>query len=217
MYLRDPAPLVFAELIHAARGEFEQALNLALQGYRLAPRRQLYAPIVRDEYIRLDRFDDAEAVAESHFAQGFDNPQVHRFLLRMSWMQGDQASAEKQQQWFTEKLEEHKGLEEQAAHARMLGQVALSLELLEQAAASARQWNLSEVAERLVALDPEGAALLGDCAPARGAKRSRPWEIASPCWHSAEILRWCKTLNDVWKSCRDGVPAIRSGTSPKSL
>lgn len=168
-YPRDPAPLVLAEVIHASRGEFEQALSVALQGYRLTPRRPLYASVLMAAYVRLDRFDEAEAVAETHFAQGFDNPQVHQVLLRIRWIRGDEPGAAKQSQWFAARPEEYRGLEDEAAHARMLGQLRLSRELLQRAAYAARRQNVPDAAARLVTPDADGDALLGDCSPARRA------------------------------------------------
>jgi DNA-binding winged helix-turn-helix (wHTH) protein/tetratricopeptide (TPR) repeat protein len=166
-YPRDPAPLVFAEIIHASRGEFEPAMTLVLQAYRMAPRRPLYASLLMNAYIRLDQFDEAKAVAQDHFSRGFDNTQVHQLLLRMSWIRADQAGAAKQMEWFSASPEEYKGLEEQAAHARMLGQLLQSRKLLQQAADAARRRSLADVAARLTAPDADGDALLGDCGPAR--------------------------------------------------
>jgi eukaryotic-like serine/threonine-protein kinase len=165
-YPRDPAPIVFAELGDEQSGEFEEALRLAQQAYQMAPRRRLYAASLMSDYIRLDRFGEAKAVAEEHFARGFDNPQVHQLLLRIAWMEGDEEGAKKQIRWYTGNPEEYRGLEDQAAYARMLGQLRDSQKFLEQAAELARRRGLPDVADRFVAPDANGDALLGNCTSA---------------------------------------------------
>jgi DNA-binding winged helix-turn-helix (wHTH) protein/tetratricopeptide (TPR) repeat protein len=170
-YPRDPAPVEFAELGNAQRGEFEEALRLAQQAYQMAPRRQLYAAGLMSDYIHLDRFAEAKAVAEKHFAGGFDSSQVHQLVLRVAWMEGDEEGAEKQIRWYTGNPEEYRGIEDQAAHARMLGQLRRSRKFLEQAAELARGRALPDVAARLVAPDANGDALLGSCTSAR---KTRP-------------------------------------------
>jgi tetratricopeptide (TPR) repeat protein len=185
-YPRDPAPVVFAELIHSKRGEFEEALNLSLRAYSLAPRRPLYASLVMNDFILLDRLGEAKAVAEMHFAQGFDNPSVHAALLRIAWMQDDKAAAEKQIQWYAGRPEEYLGLEYQASHVRMLGHLRQSRELLQHSADLARRRGLPDVAERLLSPDANSYALLDDC---ETAVRANP--TFANFANSLEILAFC--------------------------
>ena len=114
----------------------------------------------------LDRFAEAKVVAENHFARGFDSSQVHQLLLRVAWMEGDEEDAEKQIRWYTGNPEEYRGIEDQAAQARMLGQLRRSRKFLEKAAELARGRALPDVADRLVAPDANGDALLGSCTSA---------------------------------------------------
>jgi hypothetical protein len=123
------------------------------------------------DYIRLDRFAEAKAVAENHFARGFDSSQVHQLLLRVAWMEGDEEAADKQIRWYAANPETYRGLEDQAAQARMLGQLRQSRNFLERAAEVARERALPDVADRLVAPDANGDALLGSCTSAR---KTRP-------------------------------------------
>jgi DNA-binding winged helix-turn-helix (wHTH) protein/Flp pilus assembly protein TadD len=177
-YPRDPAPVVFLGLIYARRGEFEEALSKWQEAYRMAPRRKLYPGGVMNGYIRVDRFAEAKAVAEKAFAQGLDNPQLHRELLAIAYLQGDQEGAAKQIQWFIGKPEEYLNVVDQAAHARMLGQLRKSRDLLQHAADLAQRQNLPDVAARLPDPDAAGDALLGNCGIARKTEAVSPETLA---------------------------------------
>jgi tetratricopeptide (TPR) repeat protein len=198
-YPRDPAPLVQLALILNREGDFEGALRNELEAVQLAPRRPLYASLVMDDYIRLDQFAEAKAVAQKHFEQGFDNPQVHQLLLRTAWIEDDQNGAMKQIQWFAGKPEEHIAMEDQAAHARMLGQLGRSRELLERAASLARRRNLPDVAARLLAPNANGDALLGDCTPARRTSANQPITLAI-CGDAAMLERAQKKAEELSRS-----------------
>jgi predicted Zn-dependent protease len=120
-------------------------------------------------YRRLDRFDEAKAVAEKMFAQGEDAPMLHRQLLAIAYAQADQESAAKQIEWFTGKPEEYLSLADQGREARVRGRLRKSRELLQRAADLARRRNLPDAAAGLVEPNPNGDALLGNCGTARRA------------------------------------------------
>jgi DNA-binding winged helix-turn-helix (wHTH) protein/tetratricopeptide (TPR) repeat protein len=177
-YPRDPAPVVMLALDHRRAGEFEEALSMWLKAQRLAPRRKLYPSGVMGAYIRLDRFAEAQAVAERAFAQGLDNPNVHQELLAIAYAQGDQEGAAKQIQWFVGKPEEYLNIVDQAAQARTLGQLRKSRDLLQHAADLARRQNLPDAAAHLLDPDAAGDALLGDCRTARKTNAVSPETLA---------------------------------------
>jgi DNA-binding winged helix-turn-helix (wHTH) protein/tetratricopeptide (TPR) repeat protein len=177
-YPRDPVPFGQEAIILDQEGKFEEALRNNLEASRLAPRRPIFAPLVMADYIKLDRFAEAKGVAEKHFAQGFDIPKVHESLLTIAWMEGDSNGVSKQLRWFTGTPEEHIAMEDQAAHARMVGQLRRSHELLELAARLARQRNLPDVARRLLAPNVNGEAYLGNCEPARKVAAITPAALA---------------------------------------
>jgi DNA-binding winged helix-turn-helix (wHTH) protein/tetratricopeptide (TPR) repeat protein len=167
-YPRDSGPFALAGLIHAQRGELEESLRWQQQAYRLAPR-SFNSFSLMNVYVGLDRIADAKAVAKEHFGLGLDNWQIHQSLLQIAWMEGDQEGAARQVAWFAGKPDEYRNLEYQAAHARMLGELELSRDLLQRAADLARRRGLNDVAARFLAPNVAGDALLGNCDSARRA------------------------------------------------
>lgn len=217
-YPREYAPVGLLGLDHGRRGELEEALRYDLECYRMTPRRALSAEPVMADYIRLDRFAEAKAVAERHFAQGFDNRQIHQQLLLIAYAQGDSEGAAKQTQWFIGKPEEYRSLEDQAAHVRMLGRLRQSRELLDHAADLARRRNLPDVASRLLAPNADGDALLGKCDAARKTGAASPTTLAL-CGDAAMVERAQKRAEEatklrstdtLWNAAQ--LPLIRAAT-----
>jgi DNA-binding winged helix-turn-helix (wHTH) protein/tetratricopeptide (TPR) repeat protein len=187
-YPRDPAPLIMLSIDHGHRGEFEDALRNDLEGRWMAPQRPLYAGMVMVDYVRLEKFAEAKAVAEEHFAAGFDNPHVHQQLLAIAYAQRDAEGAAKQIRWFTGKPEEHLSIENQAANARILGRLRQSRELLQRGADLASRRNLPDAAARLLAPNADGDALLGNCNAARTTRVASPTTLAL-CGDAAMVQR----------------------------
>jgi DNA-binding winged helix-turn-helix (wHTH) protein/tetratricopeptide (TPR) repeat protein len=168
-YPRDSTPVVVLGRIHADEGEFDEALAKFQEAYRLQARRAIDVIDLVMMYTRLDRFDEAKAVAEKMFAHGEDAPILHRQLLAIAFAQADQESAAKQIEWFTGKPEEYLSLADQGTEARVRGRLRKSRELLQRAADLARRRNLPDAAAGLVEPNPNGDALLGNCDTARKA------------------------------------------------
>jgi DNA-binding winged helix-turn-helix (wHTH) protein/tetratricopeptide (TPR) repeat protein len=166
-YPRDSTPVVVLGRIHADEGEFDEALAKFQEAYRLQARRAIDVIDLVMMYTRLDRFDEAKAVAEKMFARGEDAPMLHRQLLAIAYAQADQDSAAKQIEWFTGKPEEYLSLADQSTEARVRGRLRKSRELLQRAADLARRRNLPDAAAGLVEPNPNGDALLGNCDTAR--------------------------------------------------
>ena len=166
-YPRDPMPVIALGRIHASAGEFEEALAKFQEAYRLESRRAIDVIDLMRTYSRLNRFDEAKAVAEKMFAQGEDAPMLHRQLLAIAYAQADQESAAKQIEWFTGKTEEYLSLADQGRQARVRGRLRESQELLERAASLARLRNLPDAAAGFRKPNAEGDALIGSCETAR--------------------------------------------------
>ena len=175
---RTGAPLILfrfpnSPLTHAKLAESEEALRTKPQALRLAPRCPIEAGQVMADYVRLDRFE-ARAIARKHFAQGFDTPQVHRFLLAIAWIEDDQQVAASQIQWFTGKPE-NTSLWKMRRSTR--GRVA-------SCGAYANCWNGPQTshgggmcmtsAARLLAPNVDREALIGNCEPARDTGAASP-------------------------------------------
>jgi tetratricopeptide (TPR) repeat protein len=169
-------------------GQFEEALRYDLKAYAMAPRQPLYAGAVMTDFIQLDRFAEAKAVADEHFRRGFDNTQVHRHLLMIAYAEGDWENAANQIAWFRGRPDEYVGLEDQAAYARMSGRLQRSQELLRDAATLAGRRGVAAAAIQLLAPQAENDALLGRCAASRETRSISPAAIAL-CGDSETLAR----------------------------
>ncbi len=78
------------------RGEYEKALEQLQESGRLAPLNLLLQYRLAEGYVDLGRFDEAKAVAERAFAQKLDGPAIRRLLLRVAYIQDDQAAQAKE-------------------------------------------------------------------------------------------------------------------------
>jgi len=170
-YPRDATPQTWLGRIHQSAGEFEEALSNFKEVYRLY--RQTLRPRAIQvigltmTYGQLDRFNEARSVAEEMFAKGQDAPTLHWQLLAMAYAEGDQQGAAKQIEWFAGKSEDYRSLSSQGAEARVRGQLRISRELLQGAAALARLRNLPDTAAAFLRPDAGGDALIGNCGTAR--------------------------------------------------
>ena len=152
---------------YADRGEWEKALEQHQESGRLAPRNLPLQLVLAWDYVHLDRFDEAKAVAERVFAQKLDGPNIHQLLLQIAYIQDDHAAQAKEIQLLAGKPEESLSLTFQALNALVHGQRRKAKELNQGALEAARRQGAA-VAQPL---NSEGIdALVGDCEPARKAK-----------------------------------------------
>jgi len=117
--------------------------------------------------VHLDRFDEAKATAEKAFAQKIDSAGIHRVLLRLAYIQGDQAAAQKEIQWASGRPEEYAVVSVQAVQAGYLGQRRKARELSKRAGEMARRRKLAAAAAGYAAGDANDDSLLGSCDLAR--------------------------------------------------
>ena len=166
-YPRDFSPHVNLGVQYGAAGQWEKAEEEEQQAIRLEPNGAVpYGDLVND-YIHLDRFDEAKATAEKAIAMKIDGANLHNFLLRVAYIEGDQASVQRQIQWFSGRPEEYTSVNTQATQAGYLGQRRAAVELSSRAAEMARRRKLAAVAAGLAAGQANGDALLGSCETAR--------------------------------------------------
>jgi tetratricopeptide (TPR) repeat protein len=116
-------------------------------------------------YGLLDRFDEAKGIAGEINAG--DTSMVHTQLLWIAYAQADQESASRQIGWFAGRPDEHRVLAQEAAEARVRGQLRKSNALLKRAADLAQLRNLPDSVTTYLKPDPGGDALLGNCTTAR--------------------------------------------------
>ena len=103
-------------------GQFEEGLKEGLMATQLQPNAEPPYRRLMDAYMCLDRLDEAKAVAEKVGRQGIDGARIHQRFLEMAYIEGDEAAAARETQWFAGKPEEYLSLGLQAAHRNVLGQ-----------------------------------------------------------------------------------------------
>lgn len=122
MYPRDLTPHVNLGVQYGLDGQWEKAVEPAQEAMRLEPKVAVsYSNLVR-EYIRLDRFDEARAIAERARAQNIDSASLHDGLLFLAYIQNDEAAARKETQWAAGRPEEYFTVGTQSLAAEYLGE-----------------------------------------------------------------------------------------------
>ena len=81
-------------------------------------------------YVRLGQFGKAAAVLKAARAQGLDAPGFHELDLAAALMQGDDAAATREIEWFEGREDEYLSLDLQASKALVIGQRRRASELL---------------------------------------------------------------------------------------
>jgi tetratricopeptide (TPR) repeat protein len=148
-------------------GQFEEALKEGQETARLGPPAEQPYRRLLDAYMRLDRLGEAKEVREKALAQGRDGANLHRRYLEMAFIEGDQAAAEKEIQWFAGKPEEYFSFGLQAKEADSLGERRKARELYRRASETALRRDLASITSDFNASDALADALIGSCQSAR--------------------------------------------------
>jgi tetratricopeptide (TPR) repeat protein len=144
-------------------GRFEEGLKEGLVAARLQPNAEPPYRRLLDAYLCLDRLDEAKKVAEKVRIQGLDGARIHQRFLEMAYVEGDQAAAERETQWYAGKAEEYLSFGLQAAYRNVLGQRLESSKLYKRAAETALRRGLRDVAAGFEEADARADALSGNC------------------------------------------------------
>jgi serine/threonine protein kinase len=171
-YPRDITPHINLGVQYAAAGEYEKAIQEYLEAIRVDPRVATSYSNLVGSYTILDRYDEAKAMAGKAFAQKLESPTTHLFLLRLAYIQGDRATAEKEIQWAVGKAAEHDIFGMQADNGDYLGQRSNAKELRKRAVDLAKRSNLAAVAAGFLAREAWIEAFHGDCDAARTQTRA---------------------------------------------
>jgi tetratricopeptide (TPR) repeat protein/predicted Ser/Thr protein kinase len=148
------------------KGEYEKALEQHQESARLAPRNSIIQEALAEDYIDLDRFDEAKAVAERGFAQKLNGPNIHQLLLRIAYIQDDPAAQAREIQWFAGKPDEFQSPRLQGTNALRHGERRKAKELDQGAFEIARRQGVAGVS----LLNPAVIdGWVGDCEAARKA------------------------------------------------
>jgi tetratricopeptide (TPR) repeat protein len=132
----------------------------------------------------LDRLDEAKKVAETVRKLGIDGARIHQRFLEMAYIEGDQAAATRETQWYAGKPEEYLSFGLQAANLNVLGQRRESGKLYKRAAETALRRGLRDVAAGFDEADARADALSGNCRTAR--RLGRPPLALAMCGDTAQ-------------------------------
>jgi eukaryotic-like serine/threonine-protein kinase len=198
-------------------GQFEEGLKEGQEATRLQPnveppyRRQL------DAYLCLDRLAEAKQLVEKLWAQGLGGARIHQRFLEIAYVEGDDAAAAREIQWFAGKPEEYLSFGLQAANLNALGQRRESSKLYQRAAETALRHGLRNAAAEFEEADARADALSGNCQTVR--QLGRPALALAMCGDAAQADKLAAETSNLfpngtlWNAVQ--LPAIRAAIALK--
>jgi tetratricopeptide (TPR) repeat protein len=192
-------------------GQFEEGLKEGQEAAELQAnveppyRRQL------DAYLCLDRLSDAKQLAEKLRAQGRGGARIHQRFLEIAYVEGDDAAAAREIQWFAGKPAEYLSFGLQAANLNALGKRRESSKLYQRAAETALRHGLRNAAAEFEEADARADALSGNCQTVR--RLGRPALALAMCGDAAQADKLAAETSNLfpngtlWNAVQ--LPAIR--------
>ncbi len=145
-YPRDCTPRDNLSNRYTEFGQFEKALSNANESLQLNPKDVFAYQNAAGAYQKLDRYDEAKAVAEQAIAQDADSMGVHEALYEIAFIRGDGAAMQRQIAWAAGKQMDLSMLFPQGMGDYATGRVHEARETLARATALAEQRGLKAVA-----------------------------------------------------------------------
>ena len=198
-------------------GQFEEGLKEGQEATRLEAnveppyRRQL------DAYMCLDRLAEAKQLAEKLRAQGIGGARIHQRFLEIAYVEGDDAAAAREIQWFAGKPAEYLSFGLQAANLNALGQRRESSKLYRRAAETALRHGLRNAAAEFEEADARADALSGNCQTVR--RLGRPALALAMCGDASQAEKLAGKTSKLfpngtlWNAVQ--LPAIRAAIALK--
>ena len=165
-YPRDAAPRDNLSLLYAAIGQQEKALASSSEVMRLDPKDSYSYQNVADAYQRLNRFDEARAVAEKAVAQSTGGP-AHFTLFDLAFIRGDEAAQRHELEWAVGKSDEPLLVWFHARGELSRGRLQPARAAYAQSESSARRLGYKEFSGIILATQAADEAQLGNLAEAR--------------------------------------------------
>jgi len=193
-------------------GQFEEGLQEGQAAAQLEPnteppyRRQL------DALMSLDRLGEAKKLAEKVRKLGINGVRIHQRFLEMAYIEGDQAAAAREIQWYAGKPEEYLSFGLQAANLNVLGQRLGSGKLYKRAAEMALRRGYRDIAAGFEEADGRADALSGNCRTAH--RLGRPALALAMCGDTAEAEKLAEETSKlfpngtIWNAVQ--LPEIRA-------
>ncbi len=166
-YPRDCTPRDNLSNRYTEFGQFEKALSNANESLRLNPKDVFAYQNAESAYEKLDRYDEAKAIAEQAIAQNVDSFGVHEVLYEIAFIRGDAAGMQHEIAWATGKQMDLFMLFAQGGADYAMGRVHRGRETVARAIARAQQAGLKTVATDARAGMSVGEAALGYLQEAR--------------------------------------------------
>jgi serine/threonine protein kinase/tetratricopeptide (TPR) repeat protein len=161
-YPRDTVPRDNVALRYSSIGQYEKALTNASEAMRLDAKDPFAYQNVADAYQRLDRYDEAKAIAEQASAQNVDSADVHAVLYQIAFIRGDAAGMQREVAWAAGKPEEAFGLFLAAQADYALGKMQRAHETVTRAVNLLERQGLKEAAANARAGETVLEAALGN-------------------------------------------------------
>ena len=166
-YPRDVVAVDLAN-IYAAEGKYGEAVDVLHQSQKLVPDRVAVYSNLANDFMALQRFDEARQVIQQAQARKWENLTFHSALYALSFLKADTVGMAKQQEWFNGKPDvQHFGLSLASDTEAYAGYLNKARELTARAVDSAVQADSKENA----AIWQENAAMreaaFGNVADAR--------------------------------------------------
>ncbi len=198
-------------------GQFEEGLKEGQEAAGLQANVELPYRRQLDAYMCLDRLAEAKQLAEKLRAQGLGGARIHQRFLEIAYIEGDDAAAALEIQWFAGKPEEYLSFGLQAADQNALGQRRESSKLYRRAAETALRHGLRNAADEFEEADARADALSGNCQSVR--RLGHPALALAMCGDAAQAE---KLAGETSKLFPDGtlwnavqLPAIRAAIALK--
>ncbi|MGB8832824.1 MAG: protein kinase [Candidatus Sulfotelmatobacter sp.] len=153
-------------------GQFEEGLKEGQEAAALEANVELPYRRQLDAYICLNRLAEAKQLAEKLRAQGLGGARIHQRFLEMAYVEGDDAAAGREIQWFAGQPAEYLSFGLQAANQNALGRRRESSNLYRRAAETALRHGLRNAAAEFEEADARADALSGNCQTVRQLGRS---------------------------------------------
>jgi tetratricopeptide (TPR) repeat protein len=145
-YPRDTVPRDNVAIRYGAIGQYEKALTNASEAMRLDAKDRFAYQDVAGAYEKLDRYDEAKAIAEQAITQNVGSEGIHSVLYDIAFIRGDAAGMQREIAWATGNQEEGYGLFLAAQAEYALGKMQRAHETVTRAANLLERQGLKEAA-----------------------------------------------------------------------
>jgi tetratricopeptide (TPR) repeat protein len=166
-YPRDCTPRDNLSNRYTEMGQFGKSLSNANESMRLNPKDVFAYQNAVNAYEKLDRYDEAKAVAEQAIAQNADSLGIHEVLYEIAFIRGDAAGMQHEIAWATGAHQDLLMLFPQGMADYGMGRAHTARETLTRAADQAERQDLKAVADDVRAAMCVLEATLGNILEAR--------------------------------------------------